>query len=83
MAADEPSVIIARRPCMLLPEVKAAPALVVDKDKCVGCKLCMQIGCPALSFGDKKAHVDPTLCVGCELCTQMCRVGAICKREAK
>ena len=83
LAADEPSVIIARRPCMLLPEVKAAPALVVDKDKCVGCKLCMQIGCPALSFGDKKAHVDPTLCVGCELCTQMCRVGAICKREAK
>ena len=81
--AAEPSVIIARRPCMLLPEVKAAPALFVDTDKCKGCKLCMGIGCPALSFTDKKSHIDPTLCVGFYLCTQMCKFEAICKKEVK
>lgn len=80
--AEEPSVIIARRPCILLPEVKTAPALYVDHEKCKGCRQCMTIGCPSISFGDKKATIDPTLCVGCELCTQMCKFEAILKKEA-
>lgn len=81
--AEEPSVIIARRPCILLPEVKPAPALAVDHDKCIGCRMCMTIGCPAISFADKKSTIDPTLCVGCELCVQMCKPGAISKKEGK
>ena len=83
LAAEEPSVIIARRPCILLPEVKTAPALVIDQEACKGCRQCMTIGCPAISFADKKASIDPTLCVGCDLCTQMCKFGAIQKKEAK
>ncbi len=82
LAAEEPSVIIARRPCILLPEVKTAPALSIDCDACKGCRQCMTIGCPAISFADKKASIDPTLCVGCELCIQMCKFGAIQKKEA-
>lgn len=78
LEAAEPSVIIARRPCALLPQVKAKPALVVDADKCRSCRMCMKIGCPAINF-DKTAFIDPTLCVGCELCTQMCHFGAISK----
>ena len=83
LEAEEPSVIIARRPCILLPEVKTFPALRVDPERCKGCKMCMGIGCPAISFGDKKAFIDPTLCVGCDLCIQMCKFDAIEKKEGK
>jgi len=76
MAAEEPSVIISRRPCVLLKYVKKNPPLKVDRDKCVGCKSCMKIGCPSISFKDGKAQVDATLCVGCGVCEQMCAVHA-------
>ncbi len=77
LAAKEPSVIISRRPCMLLKHVKASPAMIVSNDKCRGCKSCMKIGCPAISFKNKKAIIDPTLCVGCGVCTQLCAFDAI------
>lgn len=70
--AEEPSVIISRRPCALLKTVKAKPPLKVSAEKCKGCRSCMKIGCPALSFKENKAKVDQTLCVGCGVCTQMC-----------
>lgn len=77
LAVSEPSVIISRRPCMLIKYVKPKPALTVDNDKCRGCKMCMKIGCPAISIKDKKAHIDFTQCVGCGVCTQMCKFDAI------
>ncbi len=82
LAVDAPSVIIARRPCMLLKYVKPNPPLAVDAAKCVGCKSCLRIGCPAISFRDGKASVDETICVGCGLCEQMCKFGAFQKKEA-
>ena len=75
-AVPEPSVIISRRPCALLKYVKHAPPLVIDKDKCKGCKACMQIGCPAISMKEGTARIDQTLCVGCGVCSQLCRFGA-------
>ena len=77
LAADEPSVIISRRPCALLKYVRHSAPLRVNADKCVGCKSCMKIGCPALSFRDGKARVDGTLCVGCGVCAQLCKFGAL------
>ena len=77
IAADEPSVIISRRPCALLKYVKAKPALKVDTDKCRSCKMCMRIGCPAISMKDGKAKIDGTLCVGCDVCKQLCTFDAI------
>ena len=74
---DEPSVIISRRPCALLKYVKHKPALKCDHDKCVGCKQCLKIGCPAISIHNKKMTIDHTQCVGCGICTEMCRFGAI------
>ena len=65
LAAKEPSVIISRRPCVLLKSVKAKPALVITPDKCKSCKRCMGLGCPAISMHDGKARIDATLCVGC------------------
>lgn len=76
LSADEPSVIISRRPCALLKYVKHSAPLAVDTDKCVGCKNCMKIGCPAISIREGKAHVDNTLCVGCGVCEQLCGVKA-------
>ena len=75
--ADESSVIISRRPCALLKYVKHKPPLKVKSEKCVGCKSCMRIGCPALSIKNGKAHIDETLCVGCGVCEQLCKFGAL------
>lgn len=72
LAAPEPSVIISRRPCALLKYVKHNPPLKVDAEKCIGCKSCMKIGCPAISIKDGKAVVDSTQCVGCGVCSQLC-----------
>ena len=77
LAAEEPSVIISRRPCVLLKYVKAAPPLAVDAEKCRSCKRCMGLGCPAISIKNGKARIDATLCVGCEVCEQLCAFGAI------
>ena len=76
LAANEPSVIISRRPCALLKYVKHNKPLAVDRDKCVGCKACMKIGCPAISIIDGKAQVDATQCVGCKVCEQLCNLSA-------
>ena len=75
-AVAEPSVIISRRPCALLKYVKHAPALKVDADKCKSCKMCMKVGCPAISMVDGKAKIDPTLCTGCGVCSQLCKFDA-------
>ncbi len=76
LAADEPSVIISRRPCALLKYVRHKAPLKVSADKCIGCRSCMRIGCPAISIREGKARVDFTLCVGCGVCSQLCPVSA-------
>ena len=79
LAAEEPSVIISRRPCVLLKTVKKNPPMHIDADKCRSCKRCMTLGCPAISMKDGKASIDATLCVGCGVCEQLCAFGAIVK----
>ncbi|MEO0289471.1 MAG: indolepyruvate ferredoxin oxidoreductase subunit alpha [candidate division WOR-3 bacterium] len=80
---DELSVIIAKRPCMLLPDMKKKKfdKYEVDETKCTGCQMCVKIGCPAISFdkGKKKAKINYDLCVGCSLCFQVCKFNAIKK----
>jgi indolepyruvate ferredoxin oxidoreductase alpha subunit len=76
LETDAPSVVISRRPCVLLKSVKAKPPLAVDSAKCIGCKQCMRIGCPAISLIEGKAVVDLTQCVGCGVCEQLCKCGA-------
>lgn len=77
LAVKEPSIIISRRPCVMIKGTVHKPPISVDENKCVGCKQCMSIGCPAIAVKDKKAHIDPTLCIGCKVCSQMCKFGAI------
>ncbi len=78
--AEAPSVIIAQRPCALLKSVKYTGRVTVDAEKCKKCKICMKIGCPAISFRDGVV-IDTTLCNGCGLCTQVCKFGALVKEE--
>ncbi len=86
LAADAPSVIISRRPCALLKTVNRQKVvhnkpLVNDPDKCVGCKACMKIGCPAISMKNNKAVIDRTQCIGCGVCQQMCKFDALKSAE--
>ena len=81
LQADEPSVIIAQRPCALLKTVHYSGYFAVDTDKCRKCGQCMKMGCPAISrSGDKApAFINPDQCVGCGLCPDMCPFGAIAR----
>ncbi len=77
---DMPSLVISRRPCALLKNVKHNKPLVIG-DNCIGCKSCLNVGCPAISVKNKKAVIDVNQCVGCGVCKAACRTGAI--REAE
>ena len=81
VAAPEPSVIISRRPCALLKGVKFPGPISINKDKCVGCKMCMRIGCPAIVLKNGRPVIDSTLCNGCGLCKRVCKPNAIGTEE--
>ena len=73
---EEPSIIIAQRPCALLKTVKYTGHCVIT-EKCRKCKLCMKLGCPAISLDGDSVRIDVTQCNGCSLCTGVCPFGAI------
>ena len=77
---EEPSVIIAQRPCALLKSVKYSGHCKIT-DKCKKCKLCMKLGCPAISVKEGSIVIDATQCNGCGLCVGVCPFGAIEKEE--
>jgi len=83
LAVEAPSVIIARRPCALLKNVKHKAPLYVDKDKCKSCKACLKIGCPCISMKDGKAEIEQTQCTGCGICMELCKFGAIKENGGK
>ena len=92
LALDEPSVIITRWPCVLKKFSREdkeefldlyTTKNKVDHEKCVGCKLCLKAGCPAMSYNGetKKVSINRAQCVGCDVCTQVCPKDAILKEE--
>jgi indolepyruvate ferredoxin oxidoreductase alpha subunit len=97
---DSPSLIISEGPCTLLRRAfkKYNKPLQVDSTKCIGCKTCVNLGCPAISYqlvegemavtadGKKRkgiSRIEATLCPGCHLCFQVCKFGAIQSQEEK
>lgn len=78
--AEEPSVIIAQRPCALLKTVKYTGHCKIG-DNCKKCKLCMKLGCPAISQKGDDVVIDVTQCNGCGLCVNVCPFGAISKED--
>ena len=77
---DEPSVIIAQRPCALLKKVKYSGHCVIT-DACKKCKQCMKLGCPAISVKNDAIVIDQSQCNGCSLCTNVCPFKAIVKED--
>jgi indolepyruvate ferredoxin oxidoreductase alpha subunit len=76
-----PVVVISRRACALLAERKAPFKVLFDK--CTGCKLCLRLGCPAISFIENHATINKNFCVGCEMCFDICPSEAIVKINQK
>jgi len=99
LARAEPSVIITKAPCVLLPEERRRKKIPYETvlEKCTGCKACLQIGCPAITwvpvtkeeaeeFGFKEkqkgyTRIDPVLCNGCGQCVVLCKFDAIAPRN--
>jgi indolepyruvate ferredoxin oxidoreductase alpha subunit len=97
---NEPSLVISEGPCTLLRRAikKYNKPLQVDSSKCIGCKTCVNMGCPAISYqlvegemamtadGKKRkgiSHIEASLCPGCHLCYQVCKFGAIQSQEER
>jgi indolepyruvate ferredoxin oxidoreductase alpha subunit len=88
---EGPSVIIARRPCVLIDDFKATRPYLVDDDKCTGCGNCVEVGCPAIHVTRRDkvikpsgkevelafVEIDSQACTGCGLCVQPCAPDAI------
>jgi indolepyruvate ferredoxin oxidoreductase alpha subunit len=78
MLREEPSVLVIRRPCMLLYRKAKWSPMRVDKEKCTSCKVCLRLGCPAISSdADGQSLINETLCTGCGVCAQVCAFKAI------
>lgn len=76
LVKEEVSVIIARKPCVLLTK-KLYDAFTVNAEKCRNCKQCLKIGCPAIINGKNGVSIDKSLCTECGLCQNICKFGAI------
>ncbi|MCE5198374.1 MAG: indolepyruvate ferredoxin oxidoreductase subunit alpha [Armatimonadota bacterium] len=83
--SDEPSVVVAKRPCVLGAKIKVTRQFDVDSEACKACGACLKLGCPALEVADsedtdskrRKARINPVLCTGCGMCVQVCKFDAI------
>lgn len=81
-ASAVPAAVICRRPCLLIKRIKHDTALCeVDPAKCIGCKMCIGVGCPAIMMKNGRSVIDQNQCVGCTVCAQVCPKGAISRKE--
>ncbi|MDR1916652.1 MAG: indolepyruvate ferredoxin oxidoreductase subunit alpha [Synergistaceae bacterium] len=78
--ANEIFVIITTQPCALIKEVMRKREHMychVDEKLCVKCKMCLKVGCPAISLRESSAEITRSMCNGCAICAQVCPKNAI------
>jgi indolepyruvate ferredoxin oxidoreductase alpha subunit len=90
----EPSVIISRAPCVLIPEERKRPKTpcVSVKENCTGCMACLRLGCPAITWVPmdaaealalgKKAKQKGYMQIDPVLCVGCGQCQPLCKFEA-
>lgn len=81
---EGPAIVILRHECalqVLRRKEKPAKTYEIIQDKCIGCRTCVELGCPAITFKNGKADIDRSLCVDCGICAQVCPVNAIIGRS--
>jgi indolepyruvate ferredoxin oxidoreductase alpha subunit len=77
------SVVISDRPCVLDPVKIKGPAFEVRADGCTACQMCMNLGCPSITWSDDlydghhKVKINAETCIGCTLCAQICPTDCI------
>jgi len=87
LSCGEASLLVSRRPCVLIIDTSKAPVYTIEPDLCNSCGICLKIGCPAIyrdkvkKTGEKergwKAAITESLCTGCSVCAQLCPFDAI------
>lgn len=76
LRSGEPSLIVARYPCVLnMRERKPAP--VVNLEDCNECGNCLRIGCSPVTKVEGGVSINAALCIGCGFCATICNQGAI------
>jgi indolepyruvate ferredoxin oxidoreductase alpha subunit len=77
---DKLALIVTDQPCLLLRREPRSRVAHVDPDSCIGCQICLKLGCPAISSispDDKRVEIDSMLCSGCMVCAKICRTESI------
>jgi len=80
-----PAVVIAQHACLMIPQERAKQreAIRFEADSCNQCKLCLDLGCPAMEWSDETGPlIDELQCMGCEMCAELCQPGALHGPEA-
>ena len=71
------SVVIARQACVITSRRNGQKSQAFRvNDKCEGCRICVEFGCPAIEFEDEMAKIN-NLCAGCGVCARICPSSAI------
>ena len=84
LAAAEPSVIIARRPCELLLKGEK-DTYFIDGERCLRCGRCLKIGCPAIEKTGVGTvpMIHGEQCVGCGLCVNVCGNEGVIRKDGE
>jgi indolepyruvate ferredoxin oxidoreductase alpha subunit len=75
-----PAVVIAQHACLRIEEErkKHREPVHFEAEDCNQCKLCFDLGCPAMEWDDATGPIiDELQCVGCAMCAELCATDAL------